>query len=60
MIILNGSISGVLEVVGAFVWFELIKQLADTVPQIVNGSLACLAQKMLELCEDLFNGIEVG
>ena len=60
MIVLVGSISCVGDVVGAFLWRDVVEQGADAPPCGLDGSLVGLAEQRLELGEDLFDRIEVG
>ena len=55
-----GTISGILEVVEAFVWREVVEGDPDRVPKGVDGSARHFAQGVFEFGEDLFDWIEVG
>jgi hypothetical protein len=53
-------ISGVSEVVGAFLGCEGLKQLTDRSRDGFDRSGGAFAQQVLELGEDLFDGVQVG
>jgi hypothetical protein len=57
---LIGRISGVFEIVGAFVGCELVEAVGDGLPEIFDGPGGGLAQEGLELSEGLLDGVEVG
>jgi hypothetical protein len=56
---LDGTISGIDEVVCAFGCREGFEDVSDAVGDFVEGSFLGLAQEVFEFGEDLFNGIEV-
>ena len=53
------SVSGVREVVGAFGGGEVVEEGADASPGGFDGALGGLAQKSLQLGEDLLDGVQV-
>jgi len=57
---LHCCISRVDEVVGAFLWREGGEKVSDAAPRCLLRSFGGFAEQMFELCEDLFDGIEVG
>ncbi len=60
MITLSGSVSGVWEVVAAFVWGEAIERGCDGLAGCFDRAGGGVSKKMFELGEDLFDGIEIG
>lgn len=60
MMVLPPVISGLGEVVSALLRRDGREDLADGVADGVDGSLAGFAQEVLELGEELFDGVEVG
>ena len=58
--ILRRVISGLFEIVSAFGWRDGIEDVADCVADGVGGSLGGFAQEVLELGEELFDGVQVG
>jgi hypothetical protein len=59
MMFLGWSISGVLEVVRAFVWGEGPEDVADGDTNGINVANCGVAQQVLELFEDLFDRVQV-
>ena len=57
---LDGTVSGVNEVVGALGWREEVEELADLSPGGFDVTGLGLSDEMFELGEHLFDGIEVG
>ena len=53
------NISGVFEVVPAFVWGVEVADIADGLPESVDGACADPAEMSLELGEGHFDGVEV-
>ena len=53
-------IACVFEVVGAFLWREGFEELADGGADGFDGSRGGFAQQVLELGEDLLDGVQVG
>ena len=53
-------VSGVSEVIAAFLWREAIEQVANRVPEVIDGSLGGFSEERLELGEYLFDRVEVG
>jgi hypothetical protein len=60
MMDLHGTIPRVSEVISTFVGAELIEKGADLAPDGFFAAFGGLAEEMLELCEHLFDGVEVG
>ena len=58
--ILGYAVSGVCEVVGAFLRGEGVEELADRGRDRRDGSRREFAQAMFELSKDLFDGVQVG
>ena len=56
---LSLSIACVVQVVGAFGWFEVIEELADAAPDGGDGPFVGLAQQGLELGEDHLDRVQV-
>src|ERR1700726_4976401 len=56
---LGRTISGIYEISLAFFGGEIIKERTDLAPGRLNGALCGLAQRVLELGEDLLNGVEI-
>lgn len=54
------SISSVSEVCGTFVRRELVEQVSNTPPGVLNATLSGFAHQMFEFGEDLLNGVKVG
>jgi hypothetical protein len=54
------NISGVTEVISAFLWSESLDDAANSTQQAVNGALGRLAQMRFHFGERHFDGIEVG
>src|SRR6266536_1105047 len=57
--ILSSRISGVFEVIGAFLWREGLEQLADCRAEGFNGARGAFSQQVFELGKDLFDGVQV-
>ena len=57
---LGWRISGVLEIVGAFLGSKCAEDLTDGLADGLDGSRSCFSQQVLELGEDLFDGVQVG
>ena len=53
-------VCGVCEVVGAFLWGEGVEQLADRSKDSFDRARCGVAQQVLELGEDLFDGFRSG
>jgi hypothetical protein len=60
VILLGGSISGIGEVIGAFLWGETIEEVADSALGGFDCAGVGFAQQGLQLGKDLFDRIEVG
>jgi hypothetical protein len=58
--VLDGSIAGISDVVGAFGWCEALEESADAPPSGLDGALGSFAQKRFELGEDLLDRVEIG
>src|ERR1700743_3667909 len=56
----DGSVSGVFEVVAAFVGLDGCDEAADMAANVVDGALLGGAHPVLDLGEGLFDRIEVG
>src|SRR5580692_310474 len=56
---LGRTISGIYEISLAFFGREIIKERTDLAPGRLDGALCGLAQRVLELGEDLLNGVEI-
>src|ERR1700736_1952195 len=56
---LGRTISGIYEISLAFFGREMIKERTDLAPGRLDGALCGLAQQVLELGEDLLNGVEI-
>ena len=54
------DVSGVSEVIAAFLWREAIEQVANRVPEVIDGSLGGFSEERLEFGEYLFDRVEVG
>ena len=60
MSVLDGSITGVFDVVETLLGFDGIDELSEVTGGLFGGSLLSLAHPMLDLGEGLFDGVEVG
>jgi hypothetical protein len=60
MLFLDGNITRVFEVVCAFVRWEEVEQFTDLAPGRLDFARLGVAQQVLQLGEDLFDGLEVG
>lgn len=56
---LDGTISCIEQVVSAFTWREGFEDVGDAIGDVVEAPFLGLSQKLLELGEHLFDGIEV-
>lgn len=54
------SISSVSEVCGALVWREVIEQVADAPPRILDGAFGSFAHEVFEFDEDLLDWVQIG
>lgn len=54
------DVSGVFEVIAAFLRREAIEQVANRVPEVIDGSLGGFSEERLEFGEYLFDRVEVG
>ena len=54
------DVSGVSEVIAAFLWREAIEQVANRVPEVIDGSLGGFSEERLEFGGYLFDRVEVG
>ena len=54
-----GSVARVFEVVGAFLWCEVVESIGDCSADGIGGSGGSLPQKVFELGEDLLDRVEV-
>ncbi len=57
--ILSPRVSGVFEVIGAFLWREGLEQLADCRAEGLNGARGAFSQQVFELGKDLFDGVQI-
>src|SRR5216684_938670 len=53
--ILSPRVSGVFEVIGAFLWREGLEQLADCRAEGLNGARGAFSQQVFQLGKDLFD-----
>jgi hypothetical protein len=56
---LDGTISGVNEVVGTFVWAEEVGELSELLPGSFDVSRLGFSHQVFELGEDLLDGVKV-
>ena len=57
--ILSPRVSGVFEVIGAFLWREGLEQLADCRAEGLNGARGAFSQQVFQLGKDLFDGVQI-
>src|ERR1700694_5089963 len=57
--ILSPRVSGVFEIIGAFLWPEGLEQLADCGAEGFNGARGAFSQQVFELGKDLFDRVQV-
>jgi hypothetical protein len=57
MLLLNGSISGIGEVVAAFAWADNVDQRSGLSPSFFDGARLCRAHEVLELGEELLDWV---
>src|SRR5260370_27393530 len=56
--ILSPRVSGVFEVIGAFLWREGLEQLADCRAEGLNGARGAFSQQVFEPGKGLFDGVQ--
>src|SRR6266702_4305807 len=57
--ILSPRVSGVFEVIGAFLWREGLEQLADCRAEGLNGARGAFSQQVFQLGKDVFDGVQI-
>ena len=60
MLLLHGSVACVCEIVGAFFGRDEVEQVSELSPCCLDGSRLCISHPVLELGEELLDGIEIG
>ena len=60
MLLLNGSISGIGEVVAALAWADNVDQRSGLSPICFGSAWLCRAHEVLELGEELLDWVQVG
>ena len=60
MIVLGRCVSGIDEIVAAFLWREVFEQSSDAAPGFLCGPFLGASQHVFELGKDLLDWIEIG